>query len=263
MTGDDAVAVAERAALGTSARIAVWPPECLDTAQRLHGRRGPGRPRPSGEPVPARLGDLLDPSGWRRPVHAQRRACRGCRRRARGRTMDPGGPWPTRRSATRSSARATTGTSPRSTPARPDPPATAGQPGAGLAAPVQGSLRRPAAPSGRACGWTLGATAKGLGSDRAVRAAMSACGQAGGVLVALGGDMAVAGTPPRGGWPVTVVGGLDPDELVARRADGPPRAAARSPPRRSPAGPVGGRGGQDAAPHHRSAHWSAQPAGAG
>ena len=26
-TGDDTVAVAERAALGTSARIAVWPPE--------------------------------------------------------------------------------------------------------------------------------------------------------------------------------------------------------------------------------------------
>ena len=31
-TGDAAVAVAERAALGTSARVAVWPPENLDGA---------------------------------------------------------------------------------------------------------------------------------------------------------------------------------------------------------------------------------------
>jgi len=31
-TGDDVVAVAERTALGTSARVAVWPPESLDTA---------------------------------------------------------------------------------------------------------------------------------------------------------------------------------------------------------------------------------------
>ena len=50
----------------------------------------------------------------------------------------------------------------------------------------------------------LGATAKGVGSDRAARAAISACRLAGGVLVGLGGDIAVAGTPPRDGWPVTV-----------------------------------------------------------
>ena len=31
-TGDDAVAVAERAALGTTARVAVWPPENLGAA---------------------------------------------------------------------------------------------------------------------------------------------------------------------------------------------------------------------------------------
>ena len=42
----------------------------------------------------------------------------------------------------------------------------------------------------------LGATAKGVGSDRAVRAVMSATGHKGGVLVSLGGDIAVAGTPP-------------------------------------------------------------------
>lgn len=47
----------------------------------------------------------------------------------------------------------------------------------------------------------LGATAKGVGSDRAARAAAL---RAGGVLISLGGDIAVAGTPPRDGWPVTV-----------------------------------------------------------
>ena len=57
----------------------------------------------------------------------------------------------------------------------------------------------------------LGATAKGLGSDRAVRAAMKASGQAGGVLVSLGGDIAVAGQSPLDGWPI----------LVADRPDDP------------------------------------------
>ena len=69
----------------------------------------------------------------------------------------------------------------------------------------------------------LGATAKGLGADRAVRAAMSASGRHGGVLVSLGGDIAVAGTPPRDGWPVTVAEEPDPDgaprgQLVRLRA---------------------------------------------
>src|SRR5215471_3148018 len=49
----------------------------------------------------------------------------------------------------------------------------------------------------------LGATAKGLGADRAARAADAAAG-GGGILVSLGGDMAVAGRPPVGGWPVLV-----------------------------------------------------------
>jgi len=55
----------------------------------------------------------------------------------------------------------------------------------------------------------LGATAKGLGSDRAAAAAGRACGR-GGVLVSLGGDIAVAGPPPRGGWPVAVADSCDP-----------------------------------------------------
>jgi thiamine biosynthesis lipoprotein len=57
----------------------------------------------------------------------------------------------------------------------------------------------------------LGATAKALGADRAVRAVMSATGQHGGALVSLGGDIAVAGTPPQDGWPVTVAEEPDPD----------------------------------------------------
>jgi thiamine biosynthesis lipoprotein len=49
----------------------------------------------------------------------------------------------------------------------------------------------------------LGATAKGLGADRAARAAYAAAG-GGGILISLGGDMAVAGRAPAGGWPVLV-----------------------------------------------------------
>ena len=48
----------------------------------------------------------------------------------------------------------------------------------------------------------LGATAKALGADRAAAAAHAAGGC--GVLVSLGGDIAVAGEPPAGGWPVFV-----------------------------------------------------------
>jgi len=49
----------------------------------------------------------------------------------------------------------------------------------------------------------LGATAKGLGADRAARAAHAAAND-GGVLVSLGGDVAVAGMPPTGGWPLLI-----------------------------------------------------------
>ena len=48
----------------------------------------------------------------------------------------------------------------------------------------------------------LGATAKGLAADRAARSASRAGG--GGVLVSLGGDIAVAGEPPADGWLVGV-----------------------------------------------------------
>jgi thiamine biosynthesis lipoprotein len=48
----------------------------------------------------------------------------------------------------------------------------------------------------------LGATAKALAADRAVRAAYRATGV--GVLVSLGGDVATCGPPPVSGWPVRV-----------------------------------------------------------
>ncbi|HEY2319460.1 MAG TPA: FAD:protein FMN transferase [Solirubrobacteraceae bacterium] len=48
----------------------------------------------------------------------------------------------------------------------------------------------------------LGATAKALAADRAARSAQEAAG--GGVLVALGGDIATCGEPPAGGWTIHV-----------------------------------------------------------
>ncbi len=62
----------------------------------------------------------------------------------------------------------------------------------------------------------LGATAKALAADTIAQAAAAATG--GGVLISIGGDIAVAGAPPRGGWVV----GIDddhatPPEQVATR----------------------------------------------
>jgi FAD:protein FMN transferase len=48
----------------------------------------------------------------------------------------------------------------------------------------------------------LGATAKALAADRGAAAAASATGT--GVVLSLGGDVAVGGTPPAGGWPVAL-----------------------------------------------------------
>ena len=49
----------------------------------------------------------------------------------------------------------------------------------------------------------LGATAKALASGLAAAAALEAAGR-GGALVSLGGDIAVAGEPPEGGWAIQV-----------------------------------------------------------
>ena len=65
------------------------------------------------------------------------------------------------------------------------------------------------------CELDLGATAKALAADRAARAAAAAVG--GGVLVALGGDVAVAGEPPAGGWTIR----LADDHTAALDGSGP------------------------------------------
>jgi thiamine biosynthesis lipoprotein len=52
------------------------------------------------------------------------------------------------------------------------------------------------------CELDLGATAKALAADRAARKVVAAIGS--GVLVALGGDVAVAGDPPAGGWVIRI-----------------------------------------------------------
>ena len=61
----------------------------------------------------------------------------------------------------------------------------------------------------------LGSTGKALAADLAARAALSAAGS-GGVLVSLGGDIAMAGTPPSGGWAIHVA----EDSRVSPDADG-------------------------------------------
>jgi thiamine biosynthesis lipoprotein len=66
----------------------------------------------------------------------------------------------------------------------------------------------------------LGATAKALAVDRAARAAGEAAGC--GVLVSIGGDIAVAGDAPPGGWPVRIAD----DHAAAFDASGPTVALA-------------------------------------
>jgi thiamine biosynthesis lipoprotein len=58
----------------------------------------------------------------------------------------------------------------------------------------------------------LGATAKALAADRAATAIAAATGA--GALVNLGGDIAVAGEPPKGGWRVEIVAA---DDGIGRR----------------------------------------------
>jgi thiamine biosynthesis lipoprotein len=82
---------------------------------------------------------------------------------------------------------------------RPDPPAV-GTPAPGWASiDLDGRLLR--RPVGMVL--DLGATAKGAGADRSAHAALSSM-EDGGVLVSLGGDLAVAGQSPQDGWPILV-----------------------------------------------------------
>jgi FAD:protein FMN transferase len=215
MTGDEAVAVAERDALGTSARVAVWPPCSLGAACAAVDDvlaaldRQASRFREDSEISwlhRAGGGLFLISDGLAEAIGVALAAARWT-----GGLTDP----------TVGQALLTLGYDRDF--------AAIGQEGGELPAtpaPVPGwqhiqldgrLLRLPAGI------WLdLGATAKGVGADRAVQAVLSATGHTGGVLVGLGGDIAVGGTPPRDGWPVTA-------------ADGPDQAGARLAPRAGPA----------------------------
>jgi thiamine biosynthesis lipoprotein len=202
-TGDTTVAVAERDALGTTARVAVWPPQFLDRS--LHAVDGvlaaldrqASRFRQDSEisRVHRRDGGMyLLSDGLAEAVRVALAAARW----TGGRT-DP----------TVGHALISLGYDRDFTAVDPDGsgPVTAARPAPGwrtvsLDGPV---LRLP-----RGVRLDLGATAKGLGSDRAVRAAMAANRQVGGVLVSLGGDIAVDGQPPCDGWPILVADEPDP-----------------------------------------------------
>jgi thiamine biosynthesis lipoprotein len=202
-TGDATVAVAERPALGTSARVAVWPPESLGRAlAAVDGvigalDRQASRFRPDSQISWIHRGGgglFMVSDGLAEAIGVALEAARWT-----GGLTDP----------TVGDALIWLGYDRDFAAVDPDRGEPAGSP-----APAPGwervrldgpLLRLPAGVR-----LDLGATAKGLGADRAVRAAMAANGQAGGVLVSLGGDMAVAGQPPRGGWPILVAGELDP-----------------------------------------------------
>ena len=201
--GDDAVAVAERAALGTTARVVVWPPGNLDPACAAVNHvlaaldLQASRFRPDSELSwlnAARGGLFLLGDGLAEAVGVALAAARWT-----GGLTDP----------TVGDALVSLGYDRDFAAIGEDgepPRAAVPAPGWHLVR-LDGPLLR--LPPGIRL--DLGATAKGVGADRAVRAVMSANGSAGGVLVSLGGDIAVAGTPPQDGWPVTVAEEPDPD----------------------------------------------------
>ena len=207
-TGDTTIGVAERAALGTTARVAVWPPENLPRAVRavddvlaaldhqasrfrtdselswLHRKHGGVFMLSDG--LAEAIGVALAAARW-----------------TRGRTDPTVGQALISLGYDRDFA--AIGPDHRAVDAAPTP--VPGWQTVRLDGPI---LRMP--PGLRL---DLGATAKGLGSDRAVRAAMTANHQHGGVLVSLGGDIAVDGQPPQGGWPILVADGPEPSDQSA------------------------------------------------
>jgi len=214
-TGDDTIAVAQRTAIGTTARVAVWPPEHLALAQAtvdvvlaaLDQQASRFRPDSEISWVHGCGGGLFMLSdGLAEALSVALAAARWT-----GGLADP-----------------TVGEAVRALgydrdfaaiePDRPGPFRAPGPAPGWRRVQLDGPMLR--LPAGIQL--DLGATAKGVGCDRAVHAVMRAAGQAGGVLVSLGGDIAVAGTPPRGGWPVLAADGPRP-------ADGDPVQLVRLP----------------------------------
>lgn len=202
-TGDTTIGVAERAALGTTARVAVWPPENLARALStvddvlaaldrqasrfrndseiswLHRKDGGTFMLSDG--LAEAIGVALTAARWTRgladPTVGEALISLGYDRDF-----------------------ATIGPDERSPLAAPTQ--VPGWQAVHLEGPI---LRMPGGVR-----LDLGATAKGLGSDRAVRAVMAANHQHGGVLVSLGGDIAVDGQPPCDGWPILVADSPEP-----------------------------------------------------
>ena len=102
----------------------------------------------------------------------------------------------------------------------------------------------------------LGGSAKGWAVDSAL---MTLCGSLlvdypdAGVCISAGGDIAVAGISPAGGWPVTISERLD---RSTRGRRGPGSAPARRDRHQRRHGPPVDRRRGNGPPHHRSAHGS-------
>ena len=216
-TGDTTVAVAQRNALGTTARIVVWPPGHADAAltavddvlSALDLQASRFRPDSEISWLHRAHGGLFMLSGGL--AEAIRVALTAAA--WTGGLADP----------TIGSALISLGYDrdfAAIEPGRPDPPAAPVPAPGWQSVRLDGPLLR--LPAGVLL--DLGATAKGLGSDRAVRAVQAATGNTGGVLVSLGGDIATGGTPPAGGWPVRVA---DPPGLPAGPAGAAPAQRVR------------------------------------
>jgi FAD:protein FMN transferase len=194
--GEADVAIAERAALGTDARVALWPPDGLAVALAA---------------VDAELG-RLDRQASR--FRADSEVSRIARSGSGAHTVSPGLAEAVRVALaaacwTGGLVDPTVGGALTALGYDRDFSAVTDVPAGPLPAPgplpgwrrvtLDGCVLR--LPAGTVL--DLGATAKGLGTTGSPAAAWRAAGR-GGVLVSLGGDIALAGQPPAGGWPVAL-----------------------------------------------------------
>ncbi len=196
-TGEESVAAAERLALGTTARVVVWPVAGLGQAvaavdrelRALDGQASRFREDSEISRVArSSSGTFLVSDGLAEAIGVALWAARW----TEGRVDPTVGESLVRLGYDRDFAEVRSGGGAIVEPTRPAP-------GWGTVR-LEGRLLE--VPRGVVL--DLGATAKGLGADRAARAALAATGRTGGVLVDLGGDLAVAGRTPVGGWPVLV-----------------------------------------------------------
>ena len=224
-TGARTVGVAERAALGTSARVAAWPAHQLarvlavvDTELALLDQQA-SRFRPDSE-ISAACRDAGGAHGGGSRIVseglAEAIAVALAAARWTGGLVDP-----TIGNALRALGYDRDFVAIRSDGAMPRGPAHV---------PGWQSVRLDGRRLRLAAGTRLdlGATAKGLGANRAAREAALAV-PAGGVLVSLGGDIAVAGEAPVGGWPVLVADEPDPAGQLPARGGRPAQFLPQSP----------------------------------